>query len=450
MKYVIGLGKTGASLIQYLMNRDYEFMAWDDSPVLQEKAKLMGAAIVEPAKAPWHIISEVILSPGVPTTFPEPHASVKLAQRYGIPFRGDVDCWAQFHQLSSFIYVGVTGTNGKSTTHAMIDYILQKKDIPVFSGGNSGVPMFDAGQLAPNSIVNLEMSSYQLDITRSLQFHAGVVLNITPDHLDRHGSMDQYIQSKKIQLQRVVPGGLKVIGVDSPHSLQAYEELLAQGHQDIIPISGHRVLERGVYAVGREVYTSESGSPVRIGEMPEILPGAHNAQNAIAAMLVCRHLGVESADFFDLLLGYPGLPHRQERVLDTSNAVFINDSKATNADATRPALQAFKHIYWIAGGIAKEEGVLPLTPCLGNVENVYLIGEAADRFQLELSGHVPHIVMAGTLDRALELIQAQLSTVDHKVTVLLSPACASQDQFKNFEHRGHVFKELVHQRFGGQ
>lgn len=450
MKYVIGLGKTGVSIVRYCLEHRIPFIAWDDTHLLQEKVQLMGGAIVAPTQAPWHMIEELILSPGIPTTFPKPHAAVQLAQKYHIPYIGDVEFWYQSTPYAGYRYVGVTGTNGKSTTHAIIDYVLSALDVPHFSGGNSGVPVLDAPKLPAESVINLEMSSYQLDILDKMTFDAGIILNITPDHLDRHGNMENYILSKITQITRVKPGGLKVVGIDCPGGKQAYDNLITSGQTDIIPISAMQVIENGIYVLNNQVISTESGDKTVLGEIPDILPGAHNAQNVMAAMLVCRHLGIDGCDFFRVLPSYPGLAHRQERILDTPKALFINDSKATNADATLPALKTYNNVYWIVGGIAKDEGIIPLLPYLDKVEKIFLIGESVDRFQTELNAVLPLVIKANTLTEAMNLIAKELDQVDHKVTVLLSPACASQDQFQNFEHRGRVFKELVQQQFGSK
>jgi UDP-N-acetylmuramoylalanine--D-glutamate ligase len=448
MKYVIGLGKTGVCVARYFIEHQIPFLAWDDSPALQEKIQLMGGAIVDPNKAPWPIIEVLILSPGIPTTFPTPHIAVQKAKQYDIPYMGDVEYWYQRIQNLGYRYVGITGTNGKSTTHNMVDNILSAANIPHFSGGNSGVPVMESPKLSVGAIINLEMSSYQLDILDTMSFDAGVILNITPDHLDRHGSMEHYISSKQTQIERVKVGGLKVIGIDCEYSAQAYDSLVRSGHVDIIPISANQILSDGVYTIGDQVISAEEDKTIILGQIPENLPGAHNAQNVMAALLVCRYLGVSVKDFFKLLPKYSGLDHRQERVLETLTAVFINDSKATNADATLPALKTYSNIYWIVGGIAKEEGVVPLLHHLQNVEKIFLIGDSSKRFQEELKGIKQTVIVANTLNEVLRLISEDLKYIDHKVTVLLSPACASQDQFQNFEHRGRVFKELVQQQFG--
>jgi UDP-N-acetylmuramoylalanine--D-glutamate ligase len=448
MKYVIGLSKTGVSVISYFLKHQIPFVAWDDSPVLQEKAQLMGAKVIEPHKAPWHEIQQLILSPGIPTTFPKPHAAVELARKYHVPMIGDVEFGYQRLQHYGYRFVGVTGTNGKSTTHAIIDYILNATQQPHFSCGNSGVPILEAPELPAGGVFNLEMSSYQLETLDKMTFDAGVILNITPDHLDRHGDMEHYIKAKQTQIQRVKPGGLKVVGVDTPYSEQAFDELLEAGHEDIIQISTQRALDKGVYTVDNLVYSSESGTHVLLGNIPDNLPGDHNAENVMAAMLVCRHVGVDPHGFFKVLPQYPGLAHRQERVLDTSTALFINDSKATNAEATLPALKTYDNIYWIVGGIAKEEGLVPLLPYLDTVSKVFLIGESVPRFMEELKVANKEILVAHTLEKAIEMMADDIKTAREKVTVLLSPACASQDQFQNFEHRGNVFKDLVQQQFG--
>jgi UDP-N-acetylmuramoylalanine--D-glutamate ligase len=291
------------------------------------------------------------------------------------------------------------------------------------------------------------MSSYQLDILDKMKFDVGIVLNITPDHLDRYGNIENYIVSKQIQIKRVKPNGLKIMGIDTSYSMQAYKHLLNVGHTDIVPISALQVLPKGIYAKDNKVYSSEQGTEVLLGTIPDILPGAHNAENVMAAMLACRFVGMDTSEFFKLLPLYQGLEHRQERVLETEKVLCINDSKATNADATLPALKTYKNIYWIVGGIAKEEGVIPLLSYLNNVEKILLIGESASRFQEELKPVSNKIITVDTLESAVAFIEKELNVIDHKITVLLSPTCASQDQFQNFEHRGKVFKALVQERF---
>lgn len=450
MKYVIGLGKTGAALSNYLAKYQIPFIVWDDTSVLQQKAQNLGYDLVAPEGAPWEIIEEVILSPGIPTTFPKPHRAVELARKYNVPFCGDVDFWSRTFQNLNFKFIGITGTNGKSTTHSIVDYVLRTEKLTCFSGGNSGVPLFEATELKPKTIINLEISSYQLDILDQMRFDAGVLLNITPDHLDRHGNLENYIAAKKKQIEFTKNDGLKVVGVDTPSSEKAYDDLIRKGHKNIIPISASKKLGQGVYVEGGSVYTIENGQEVFLGKLPDVLPGAHNAQNIMAAMLVCRFFGVATDKFFKIIETYPGLEHRQEKVLDIEKALFINDSKATNADATLPALKTYSNIYWIVGGIAKAEGIIPLLPYLQNIEKILLIGESADRFKGELRDVQHPVYVSKTLEKALEMIKKDLNFNQHKITVLLSPSCASQDQFQNFEHRGIVFKELVKKYFGEQ
>lgn len=450
MKYVIGLGKTGAALSNYLAKYQIPFVVWDDTPVLQQKAQNLGYDLVAPEGASWEMIEEVILSPGIPTTFPKPHRVVELARKHKVAFCGDVDFWSRTFQILNFKFVGITGTNGKSTTHSIIDYVLKTQGFPCFSGGNSGIPLFDATELKPDTIINLEISSYQLDILYQMRFDVGVLLNITPDHLDRHGNLENYIAAKKKQIEFTKNDGLKVVGVDTPSSEKAYVDLIREGHKNIIPISASKKLVQGVYAEGENVYTIANGQEVFLGKVPDVLPGAHNAQNIMAAMLVCGFFGVATEEFFKIIQTYPGLEHRQENVLDIEKALFINDSKATNADATLPALKTYSNIYWIVGGIAKAEGVIPLLPYLQNIEKILLIGESSVRFKNELKDVKQAVYISKTLEKALEMIKKDLSVNQHKITVLLSPACASQDQFQNFEHRGIVFKQLVKKYFGEQ
>ncbi len=448
MKYILGLGKTGVSVSKYLIKHKLPFVAWDDSELNREKASLMGVDIVAPTRAPWQSISEIICSPGIPLTFPEPHKAIALARQYHVPVRGDVDYWGQVQQGRGCKFIGITGTNGKSTTHSMVNYALNTLNVPVFSGGNSGVPVFDSGDLEPDSIINLELSSFQLDLIKSIEFSAGVLLNITPDHLDRHGDLETYVKSKRSLLDRVSFDGIKIIGVDTPESRLVYEQLLTEGVSKLVPIS-ITPIKNGVYADDRALYRNIDGEVQKLAEIPSGILGEHQSQNLMAAMLLCEHIGINNAAFLEAMHGYPGLEHRQELVLETEKAIFVNDSKATNAAAVLPALKTHRNIYWIAGGLDKDEGVLPLLDNLQNIKRIYLIGQSSKRFFDQLQAFEGGVELFETLDEAMKSIKMSAMTEGEKITVLLSPAAASQDQFLNFEARGRYFKHLAKEMFEG-
>lgn len=450
MKYVIGFGRTGEAVAKYFLSKQIPFCVWDDNVSLQEKAALLGCFVVSPKKVNWLEIEELVLSPGVPTTYPQPYEAVALAKKYHIPFRGDIDVWWSILASKPISFVGITGTNGKSTTHAIIDHVLTLENKPHISAGNSGVPVFSYLDLEAGTIANLEMSSYQLDILGEMCFDAGVLLNITPDHLERYKDIDAYVDSKKSQIRRVKIGGLRCIGIDSKLSLKAYNELLKEGVSNIIPMSALMQLEYGIYTQDNTVFFANNGRATTLGSVPSHLNGAHNAENVMAAYLVANHFNISADVFFKHLSSFKALPHRQELVLNWNNVTFINDSKATNAQAALPALKTFKNIYWIAGGLAKEDGIQPLLNSLSNVKKAFLIGSAANDFAEDLKQANVDYTICKTLHDALDDVKESLEKCVDESTVLLSPACASQDQFIDYEDRGRQFKQMVLQHFQGE
>lgn len=447
MKYIIGFGRTGEAVAEYLLLKKLPFIVWDDNHNLQHKAILVGCQVVSPNKVNWLEIEELILSPGIPTQFPSAHNAVQFAKKYHIPFRGDIDFWAETLKFNNCRFVGITGTNGKSTTHALVDHILHMSNKPHVSAGNSGVPVFKHTNLPEGCVVNLEMSSFQLDVLDKMCFDVGVLLNITPDHLDRYKDLDHYVDSKKTQIQRVKQGGLSVVGIDTEYSLKAYEALLKEGYTDIIPISALMPLSFGVYTQNNTVFFAHNHTIETLGEIPSHLAGAHNAQNVMAAYLVARYFNISSAAFFEYLKTFKGLSHRQEVILDLPKAKFINDSKATNAQAALPALLTFQNIYWIAGGLPKKEGITPLLNHLHAVKKVFLIGTASQQFFETLQGFQGPVTQHESLENALLEIKRHIQAEKEKVTVLLSPACASQDQFIDYADRGNQFKQWVLSNF---
>ncbi|HEX2117250.1 MAG TPA: UDP-N-acetylmuramoyl-L-alanine--D-glutamate ligase, partial [Alphaproteobacteria bacterium] len=299
--------------------------------------------------------------------------------------------------------------------------------------------------LESGGIYVLEMSSYQLEITYSITFDVAILLNISADHLDRHGGMDGYIAAKRQIFHRQTAPRTAVIGVDDEYCRAIWQELVRQGDQIVVPISSATKLIDGVYAADGYLYDATASKPQRIVELAQMptLPGAHNWQNAAAAYASARAAGIDAETIAAALKTYPGLPHRQERVGERDGVLFINDSKATNADAAEKALGCYENIYWIAGGRAKEGGIASLTPYFSRIRHAYLIGEAADSFAQTLEGRVPY-TLTRELKTAVESAHADAVRDGHRdAVVLLSPACASFDQFRDFEARGDTFRALV-------
>jgi UDP-N-acetylmuramoylalanine--D-glutamate ligase len=297
--------------------------------------------------------------------------------------------------------------------------------------------------LDQDGIYVLEMSSYQLDLTLSITFDVAVLLNVTPDHLDRHGDFDGYVKAKRQIFHRQTKPRTAIVGVDDATCAKIYADLKAADEQTVIGISGERIVPGGVYAENGVLIDDSEGKRVpaiALKECPS-LPGSHNGQNAAAAYAACKAVGVDPAVIAACLRSFPGLAHRQQIVAVIDGVPYVNDSKATNIDAAAKALACYDHILWIAGGRAKESGLAGLEPYFGHIAQAFLIGEAAADFAAALEGHVP-VSLSGTVAQAVSAAADAASRLPGSV-VLLSPACASFDQFANFEQRGDAFVQAV-------
>jgi UDP-N-acetylmuramoylalanine--D-glutamate ligase len=439
---VMGLGKSGLATAEALRASGAEVWAWDDSEARRAEAKEKGFDPVDLSTCRWSELTTLVLSPGIPHTHPKPHPVAALAKEHKVEIIGDIELLARSERHATF--VGVTGTNGKSTTTALIGHILKTAGKRAAVGGNIGTPVLALDSVR-DGIYVLEMSSYQLDLTPSLTCDVAVLINISPDHLDRHGGMDGYIAAKKTIFQRQTTPRSAILGVDDAYSQKLHDELRRIGDQNVVAISATRRLEMGVYAIDGILYDALDGAEKQVADLRGIatLPGSHNWQNAAAAYAACRALGVEAKTIVVALATYPGLPHRQEIVALADGLTFVNDSKATNADAAARALACYDAIYWIAGGRAKEGGIDTLAPFFGRIRRAYLIGESAEAFARTLGDKVPHI-LSGTLEAAVAAAHADaLKDRATGAVVLLSPACASFDQFPNFEVRGDTFRALA-------
>jgi UDP-N-acetylmuramoylalanine--D-glutamate ligase len=373
---------------------------------------------------------------------------VASARAAGIEIIGDIElfCRERTLHVPAAPFIAITGTNGKSTTTALIAHILSSTGREVEVGGNIGMPILSLEPPRTGRYHVVEVSSFQIDLAPSLNPSIGVLLNITPDHLDRHGTMPAYARIK----ERLIAGSdIAVVAVDDGWTPSIADRAARQG-KHVIRVSAKWPVADGIYANGPNLVVAEGGASKKIGTFAGIptLRGAHNAQNAAAAVAVARAVGLSDAEIFSSMGSFAGLPHRLEEVGRRGHVTFINDSKATNADAAAKALAVLSRIYWIAGGRAKEGGIESLAPFFPRIVKAYLIGEAANQFAETLGDHVQHMI-CGTLQGAVAAAAADAADDEGgEPVVLLSPACASYDQFQNFERRGDTFRALVRQLNG--
>jgi UDP-N-acetylmuramoylalanine--D-glutamate ligase len=441
---VFGLGGSGIVTAQALIEGGAKVEAWDDTEASRVAAAALGIAVVDLSTVDFSSLAALVLSPGVPLTHPKPHWTVDRAREAGIEIIGDIELYCRERLAHSPLapFIAITGTNGKSTTTALIAHLLRVAGRDVALGGNIGTAILALDPPSRERVHVIECSSYQIDLAPSLNPTVGVLLNLTPDHLDRHGTMAHYASVKE---RLVAASDTAIIGVDDEWCREIADRCEAARHT-VVRLSVEHALETGINRRGSEIYWTCLGEQRSITDLSGIptLRGVHNAQNAAAAIAAVSALGVSNEHIRQGLKSFPGLAHRLEVIGHIGKAVAINDSKATNADATEKALASFSDgIFWIAGGRAKEGGILPLKPYFERIEKAYLIGEAADDFALTLEGQVPY-VMCHTLDAALQqaTLDAQASA-SAEPCILLSPACASFDQFKNFETRGAQFRSQV-------
>ena len=440
---LFGLGGSGIATARALIEGGADVLAWDDNPESVAKAVEQGIVTADLRSADWAGFSSFVLSPGVPLTHPKPHWSVELARAAGVEVIGDIELFARERNRlqADAPFIAITGTNGKSTTTALTAHILQSAGRDTQMGGNIGRAVMTLDPPASGRHYVVECSSYQIDLAPSINPTVGVLLNLTPDHLDRHGTMQHYASIK----ERLVAGSdTAIIGVDDSFCAQIADRLERAG-KDVIRISKRLPLTDGYFADGTNLMEAVHGRYSRIGFLEGIgsLRGQHNAQNALAAVTACLKVGLDLGEIQSGLESFPGLAHRMEQVGRKDHVLFINDSKATNADAAAPALSAFSRIYWIAGGLPKDGGIEPLRGFFPRIAKAYLIGEAAPAFSATLGEAVPYEI-AGTLAAAVERAAAEAARDESgEAVVLLSPACASFDQFKNFEVRGEAFRQAV-------
>jgi len=435
---VVGLGLNGLSAARSLAAMGALVKAWDDEPAMRQAAVAEGLAVRDPLSGCF-AFDALVLSPGIAHRLPAPHPIAQRAIRAGVPVLSDAELLFQAVRGagSSARFVGITGTNGKSTTTALLAHILRCAGVAVAAGGNLGPAALALPLLADSGVYVLEMSSYMLERIATLRFDAAAMLNLSADHLDRHGDMAGYASAKRAIFDRQEAGDLAVIGVDDACSraMLAWRQRRA-GH--VVAVSGDPHPgrpdgdERVIGPLARADWTDGSAT----------LPGAHNRQNAAAAGAIALHLGLSCHDIRRAVPSFPGLAHRQQRVGVVDGIAFVNDSKATNADAAARALGCYDHLVWIAGGIAKDGGIVPLARYFPRIARALLIGRDAALFASTLGSHGVAHQIVGTLEAAVPAAYAAAGSLGADV-VLLSPAAASFDQFSGFEVRGERFAALV-------
>ena len=415
---VLGLARSGQATVNALLASGARVTAWDDKDEARAKAPA-GVVLEDFVSGDLTRFDAIVVTPGLPLNR---HPIAQRARDAGVEIIGDIELFARARpELPPHKVVGITGTNGKSTTTALIHHILKSAGVPAEMGGNIGLPILAQDPLPEGGIYVLELSSYQIDLTQSLDCDVAVLLNITPDHLDRYESFEAYAASKERLLAMQARDHMCVISRDSQASFDIYQDEWLD----------HRRPHEHVVTIIHEDVEDQSGWPA--------LQGPHNAENAAASIAVCKVLGLSNPQIEEGLRTYPGLPHRMERIREKDGVLYVNDSKATNPTATAPALAAFPKIRWILGGQAKTDNLDECAPHFGHVVKAYTIGEAGEMFASLLS---PHMAVAEcvTLEEA---VRAAASEAQAGETVLLSPACASFDQFRNFEARGDAFRALV-------
>ena len=438
---VMGLGVAGLPTVRALAASGAHVMAWDDGAESRNKAAAEGIPIVDLMSADWSGIDTLVLSPGIPHTFPKPHPIAERARKADAQIVCDVDLLGRAQPDT--VYVGITGTNGKSTTTALIAHILKCAGKTIEVGGNLGPPVLDFAPLGKDGIYVLEMSSYQLERTYSISFDVAVLLNVSPNHIDRHGDFAGYVAAKA----RIFAGNRKkktaVVGADDEETRRVADTLADRLH--VVRVTREKPCAGMVGAEGTKLVdrTAETARIVLDLKDAQDLPGRHNAQNAAAAYAATRALGVAPEAIAAAMKTYRSLPHRLERVATIDGVTYVNDSKATSPEATVWALTSYDKVVWIAGGLSKEVGYDALIPSLPKIAHAFLIGKAAGEITAFLARHKIPATACETMERAVPAAHAKAKAETGAKIVLLSPACASFDQYRSFEKRGDDFRAQV-------
>jgi UDP-N-acetylmuramoylalanine--D-glutamate ligase len=447
---VFGLGGSGLVSASALLAGGADVVAYDDNADSVAKANAAGIPTADLRTVDWSKLRALVLAPGVPLTHPAPHWSVDLAQKSAVPVIGDIElfCRERRQLAPDAPFVAITGTNGKSTTTALVAHLAASAGMDAQLGGNIGTAILSLAppqaDIQPLRVHVIECSSYQIDLAPSLDPLIGILINLSEDHLDRHGTMEHYAAVKERLVAGVQPGGTAIVGVDDEWC-RAIADRVAHSGRRVMRISVRRPLADGIYVDGQRIVRAVGGAVTAIAEIGGIgsLRGLHNAQNAACATAAALALGLSPAAIQAGLRSFPGLAHRMEEVGRRDRVLFVNDSKATNADSAAQALVCFDDIFWIAGGKPKSGGIEPLRGFFPRIRKAYLIGEAAAEFAATFD-HAVAYEISGTLDKAVAAAARDAETsAAREPVVLLSPACASFDQYRNFEVRGDAFRQLV-------
>ena len=443
---VFGLGKSGLLSAGALVKGGANVVVYDDSEKMRADAASAGLGVQNLREIDWSEIAALVLAPGVPLTHPTPHWTVQLAQKAGVEVIGDIELFCREREKSGADcpLIAITGTNGKSTTTALTAHLIASAGFDAQMGGNIGVPVLALEPFMEKRVYVLEVSSYQIDLAPSLRATVGILLNVTEDHLDRHGTIENYAALKTLLPASVEKGGTAVIAVDDRWTRSAADRIERAGHK-VVRVSTTGPLRDGYFAEGTRIMRADNGKAHPAVQLAGIgsLRGLHNAQNAACAVAACAAIGIDLPTIQKGLVRFPGLAHRMQQIGRKGSILYVNDSKATNADSAAKALGSFNDIFWIAGGKPKTGGIASLAEFFARIRKAYLIGEAAEDFAHTLEGKVPYEVvgvMSAAVDAATR--DAEASALKEPV-ILLSPACASFDQYPNFEVRGKAFADLV-------
>lgn len=441
---VFGLGRSGTSTCRSLLAGGATVLAWDENERSRAAAEADGLHLTDLNTADWNAIDTLVLAPGVPLTHPAPHWTVNRARDAGIEVIGDIEIFARERQAHAPAapFIAITGTNGKSTTTALIAHLLKAIGRDVQMGGNIGVPLLSLEMPKADRFYVVEMSSYQIDLTPTLRPTAGILLNVSPDHIDRHGTFENYA---RIKARLAECSETAIIGVDDETVADIARRLKAS-HPQTVLFSASTKLPNGYYAEADRIYSAQDGSRGVVAVLEDLptLRGVHNARNIMAAYAALDAVGIAASELTKALGSFPGLAHRLEQVARRNNVVFVNDSKATNVESTAVALASFDaDIFWICGGRAKDGGLAGLSEFFPRIARAYLIGEAEEAFAHQLEGHV-EFAKCGTLEIATAAAARDAASASgREPIVLLAPACASFDQYASFETRGEHFRDIV-------
>jgi UDP-N-acetylmuramoylalanine--D-glutamate ligase len=447
---IFGLGKTGLSAYDALKEVASKVICFDDSEDSRKSfLKLHPEGQVVPIdNKQWAELDKIILSPNIPLEFPKKHPLVTLAEKYNITISSDMELLHE--EFPNTPFIGITGTNGKSTTTALIGHILQNCAKPFQVGGNIGQACLTLDEPKNDVGYVLELSSYQIDLLKNFHLKVAVLLNITPDHIDRHGTFENYVIAKKKLFSFLYKDSTAVLAIDNSYTKEIYNELISTDKLfNIVPVSVSQILDIGIYIEYKdsEKFICDNffnkGTKVKL-KANKYLQGNHNLENILVSYATAKAIGCKDGEIMTAIDSFQGLPHRMQFIAECNNIKFYNDSKATNADSAEKSLSSLDNIYWLAGGLPKEGGIESLIHLKDRIIKAYLFGQAAQEFALTLEGKIEYIIC----ENITEVFKAAVkdAETDHFANyknILLAPACASWDQFKNFEERGNKFIELV-------